>query len=520
MKTFRTILFAALTLCAAMTVSCSKENSMPVQDQQGTISVEVNGILGEYSTVDDTKAGLASNIRVKWAAGDMVYAFDGATCLGSLTVSLKDGKDYYAVLSGELSVPQAGTEKISLVYSNAFSAVPAKDAAAADVTIDLTSQTASDSPDNVKFAVSGTLDYSSGTPAICNEVVDFNPATSIIRLNCSGLEASTAITSATLKGAGNKCKLTFAKAAAPAVSGMTDADIALSCSSEFTANAKGTKTIYVAIAPNTAITEQVFKAVQGKNYKCSLGNNVFSAAKSINAVCPMWCPSDGVLSGNFSVSSTKQVQFSRGNLRATYNGSEYTWGFAYNQYDYIGNASGNTTIDSQTSGAVVDLFGWSTTSTYFGISTSLLGGYSGDFVNWGKIIGDGSTWRTLTEREWSYLLKTRTNASSLCKDHVSVCGKDNCVIVAPDDFVGTIADSYDASSWLTAEAAGLICLPPAGCRQGYTLYDVGKFGFYWSSSASGVTKAYNVFFSNMATPNTDIALRHYGSAVRLVTDVE
>ena len=518
MKTFRTILFAALALCAAVTVSCSKEDSMPVQGQQGTINVEVNGILGEYSTVDDTKAGLASNIRVKWAAGDVVYAFDGATCLGSLTVSLKDGKDYYAVLSGELSVPQAGTEKISLVYSNAFSAAPVKDAAATDVTIDLSSQTASDSPDNVKFAVCGTLDYSSGTPAISDEIVDFTPATSIIRLNCSGLEASIAITSATLKGAGNKCKLSFAKDGPPRVAGTTDADITLDCTG-ISASAKGTKTVYVAIAPNATAAEQVLEVEQGKKYEYSLGSNVFSAAESINAVCPVQRLLDGALSGKFSVTAIRQVRFSKGNLQATYDGSKYTWGFAANQYDYIGDAAGNTTIDSQTSGAVVDLFGWSTSATNFGISTSEYDAdYSGDFVDWGKNIDNKGTWRTLSNDEWTYLFKTRPNASKLYKYGVTVCGKTNCVIIAPDGYTETIAASYDTTTWPVAEAAGLVCLPAAGSRDGSNVRYVGDDGYYWSSSAGGSSHAYLVYLDSSNVSPGYYGFRYNGGSVRLIAE--
>ena len=519
MKKFRTILFAALALCAAMTVSCSKENSLAVQDQQGTINVEVSGILGEYSTVDDTKAGLASNIRVKWAAGDVVYAFDGATCLGSLTVSLKDGKDYYAVLSGELSTPQAGTEKISLVYSNAFSAAPVKDAAATDMTIDLSSQTASDSPDNVKFAVYGTLDYSSGTPAISDEIVDFTPATSIIRLNCSGLGASATISSATLKGAGNKCKLSFAKDGPPRVSGTTDADITLDCTG-ISASAKGTKTVYVAIAPNATAAEQVLEVEQGKKYEYSLGSNVFSAAESINAVCPMDVPvPDGALSGKFSVTAIRKVRFSKGNLQATYDGSKYSWSFAANQYDYVGNAAGNTTIDSQTSGAVVDLFGWSTSATNFGISTSEYDAdYSGDFVDWGKNIDNKGTWRTLSNDEWTYLFKTRTNASKLYKYGVTVCGKTNCVIIAPDGYTETIAASYDTTTWPVAEAAGLVCLPAAGRRDGSSVHNVGHYGYYWSSSAYGSDNAYYVSFGSNFVYPANYNGRNYGYYVRLIAE--
>ena len=43
---------------------------------------------------------------------------------------------------------------------------------------------------------------------------------------------------------------------------------------------------------------------------------------------------DGVLPGLFSVSATRQVRFSQGNLQ--YQASTNTWRFAEHQYDYVG----------------------------------------------------------------------------------------------------------------------------------------------------------------------------------------
>ena len=61
----------------------------------------------------------------------------------------------------------------------------------------------------------------------------------------------------------------------------------------------------------------------------------------------------GLLAGKFSVSATKQVQFSQGNLQ--YNSSEatYKWRFAEHQYDYVGAWNTSTWVD---------LFGWGTWS--------------------------------------------------------------------------------------------------------------------------------------------------------------
>ena len=92
-----------------------------------------------------------------------------------------------------------------------------------------------------------------------------------------------------------------------------------------------------------------------------------------------------------------------------YTQSTNTWSFAENQYDYLGEA--NIAIDADVLADKVDLFGWSTSATNFGVSTSLSSSdYSGSFVDWGinKIGNDApNTWRTLTKDEWDYLLTYR-----------------------------------------------------------------------------------------------------------------
>jgi len=63
---------------------------------------------------------------------------------------------------------------------------------------------------------------------------------------------------------------------------------------------------------------------------------------------------NGKLPGSFSVSATKKVCFSQGNLQ--YQGSTNSWRFATHQYDFIGNAAGNT-APSESQTEWMDLFG-------------------------------------------------------------------------------------------------------------------------------------------------------------------
>ncbi len=143
---------------------------------------------------------------------------------------------------------------------------------------------------------------------------------------------------------------------------------------------------------------------------------------------------EGLLNGKFSISATNQVYFSQGNLQATYNGSAWSWAFATNQWDYIGNAEGNTKLTATTpfvsdytgTSTTVDLFGWvGASSTWegaaqYGITSSTedsggADGY-GNIVSeslksdWGTLaITNGGNaanngWRTLTIDEWEWIL--------------------------------------------------------------------------------------------------------------------
>ena len=114
---------------------------------------------------------------------------------------------------------------------------------------------------------------------------------------------------------------------------------------------------------------------------------------------------DGLLPGKFSVSPAQQVQFSQGNLQ--YQESTNTWRFAERQYDVFG-SNNNVAIKSD---GWIDMFGWGT-----GSNPTALENY--DFVDWGvNIISNGGkkarSWRTLTIKEWDYLLNGRSNADRL-----------------------------------------------------------------------------------------------------------
>lgn len=254
---------------------------------------------------------------------------------------------------------------------------------------------------------------------------------------------------------------------------------------------------------------------------------------------------EGVLSGLFSVSPTKQVRFSQGNLQ--YTQSTDTWAFAVNQYDIIG--KGNR-VDSVLADKI-DLFGWSgsTGAAKWGISTSYDDeDYSGDFKDWGQnAISNGGNkanqWRTLTYDEWYYLLDTRANASTLkgvARINLNADGSEyaNGLILLPDNWTAPAGISFKSGfasewsvqayadyqtftleEWSKLESAGVVFLPASGFCYGTDVDYVGNSGDYWSATPYDESSAwYLYFYSDEAYMSH--STRYNGQAVRLVQDAK
>ena len=268
---------------------------------------------------------------------------------------------------------------------------------------------------------------------------------------------------------------------------------------------------------------------------CSDGNVI--KVDSISMVAPeepeQPDPSAGI--GVFSVSADKQVTFSKGNLQ--YHPANDEWRFAESQLDYIGDANSNC---SSTYNGWLDLFGWSTGATNFGVSTSTdwENDYLGSFVDWGtNQIGTDApnTWRTLSYDEWDYLLNTRTNASVL-KGVAQVNGV-NGLILLPDNWVCpegitfksgfhssygveyyAAYQTFTAEQWSKLESAGAVFLPAAGYRYGSNVDFVQIFGIYWSATEFN---SYNAYYLNFYSDEAYMydGNRDYGLSVRLVKDL-
>lgn len=237
----------------------------------------------------------------------------------------------------------------------------------------------------------------------------------------------------------------------------------------------------------------------------------------------------------FSISKTKQILFSSGNLQ--YKASTNTWRFAPNQYDYIG--ASNANISSSYTGWI-DLFGWGTGNNPTNKSTSN-SNYS-TFVDWGnKKIGNdpAGTWRTLTYDEWYYLRYTRPNAGKLCG--IANVNSVNGLIILPDNWVCPSGvtfksgfhsnenldnyatyQSFKGNTWERMEQAGAVFLPNAGYRYNTTVDGYQEIGYYWLSTEYEVDGSYYpLIFCIGSTEWKEYyeEERYCGMSVRLVKDL-
>ena len=312
--------------------------------------------------------------------------------------------------------------------------------------------------------------------------------------------------------------------------------------------ATGTKLV-ASSAGTGSFTCTMTGLVAGNYYVCAFATNGQGTSYGSEKTFSYNPPPTGAINGIFSVSSSKKVYFSRGNLQ--YRASDGRWRFAEHQYDYIGDANSNI---SSTYSNYIDLFGWGTSgwnsgavgyqpwstsesySDYYpggSYTNNLTGSYAN--ADWGvynAIYNGGNQagqWRTLTKDEWVYVFQDRNNASSKYGHGKvnGVCG----MILLPDSWTlpsglsftagnSSWANSYTADQWAQMEANGAVFLPAAGYRYGTSVSGVGSYGGYWSASYGNSNGARHVYFNGTSLYTVSYNYRCYGQGVRLVCPAE
>ena len=289
---------------------------------------------------------------------------------------------------------------------------------------------------------------------------------------------------------------------------------------------------------------------------------VFEATENLDLVANFAeiSQTSNTLTGKFSVGEYKYAEFATGNLQYT-NG---TWGFAKQQYQYVGEA--NINVGDLTFTGTIDMFGWSTSETNYGVDPRNENVYyDGAFVDWGTIAELGEGWSTLSADQWKYLLNTRTNAKNL--KQIARVGSVVGIMLFPDNWSAPLTvtaqrdsyfdvdiHNYTLEQWAELEEAGALFLPAAGRRAGgygntinkdqeeetnpenlngghYKHYDNGNiYCYYWTSTINESTKDVSYLHNIQALGGDKYTIGtgavwgekgRYGQSVRLakVTDI-
>lgn len=542
MKTKKFLSMAALALVGAMMIGCSNDDNYQQPENQSK-SVTLTTTIG----LDDggtTRALTETGVKT-FADGEtmaVIYKNNSGNTVKAVSEPLDGSGDLAdggkkATFTFTLDDPDR-TQNVTYIYPAAM---------AGETDVDYT---------KLNSQTGGTLDDLGSKYDLCTKSGAWNG----VDLPTLTLENQLAILAVTLKNSDGSSEITSTITSMTVNDGTNNYAVTRSAAAG---------PIYVAIRPTASAAIDV-TATNGTNYYIkSLTGKTYARNNGYNVSWKMTALPEGALPGKFTINAGgNKVRFSKGNLQAVFAsaGSSRTWKFATNQWDYIGSAAANTSINGSGSVSVagtVDLFGWvgTSSSSYnnYGIWNNTTANDYGNTKNeslkndWGHnaITNGGNTadmWRTLTREEWGYMLSTRSGATvngsnnvrfakaTIRTDATGVKGlllfPDGATFDASEASWGKLNDGYEkytttctAAQWTALEAKGCVFLPAAGNRTGTTVSDAGNAGAYWSATGSDSNASYSnrVSFGQTSWSNPQNGAQQqktYGHSVRLVRTVE
>ena len=283
-RTFAAIGIAISSLVLTA-VSCTKDLNTSVDRSSSTTRLIVSASLPDYA--EATKGSIEKNIRVKWADGDVVYVYDNANCLGTLTAALENSNDRYAVLSG--TITSSSATKLTLVAASAglTPSVSTQDATlSSGITFDLSTQSLA--KDQAPYVVYAVIDNPTGTE-VSNIKTSFYFATSVINVNCTALKEGTAVSKVTLSEVNTVMTITPKADATPAITSDTKGTITREGAEGAalgTASSEGVLIFSVAVLDQTeTASRKIHVSQSGWPSSASFSAAALTKGTSYNTVC-------------------------------------------------------------------------------------------------------------------------------------------------------------------------------------------------------------------------------------------
>ena len=502
-------LFGMIAMAAAI-VACNKETAIQTAEQSAekTGGIKITATLAPKGDVTKAIAENESKLKTTWTVDEtlaILYEVSGTKYVADATITNVDGDTGAATISFTVEAGTPNNTSCTLVYPLAA----AKDdhSGVKEASEYLATQNGTLAANLDVRVGSGTIQTS--TPGL---TVSTQPAPqyAIFKFTTKSGETEISVNRLSVFIDGNEYVITPASAAS---------------------------TLTVALPPVTGSTVG-FTATGSDNkiYSCAKSSVTFVAEKYYQSVLKM---KEDVLGGAFSVSTTKKVRFSKGNL--TY--SSGTWYFLANSWEYNTNAATDNKVGK------VD------GSQHFNWGTVFQSGTSGESA----VISDittalGSGWSALSLAEWRYLLGYDGNNGGTQSSKRTVqwhyyamitstasigTGNKRYLLIFPDDFqesywnessMGTKPTSgfdgtsessaaYTESNFTAMQAAGIVILPAAGYRIDSSWNNVGNGGIYWSSTSYSTSGAYYLFFGSSSVYVSYNSKTYCYFPVRLVQNI-
>ena len=479
--------FAAIILAAVACTKAEPENNIIENNGQGIpFSARISG-----NTLTKALADAGSTLTATWAVNEEVALIynDGTAHKDVMRVeSITDG---VAFITGSLSGTPADNTDVTVIY-------PAS--AANGTTGEIKSNLLKTAQVGTLADIAANYDVRIGTGKLAVG------GTATFKSNVT-LANQFAIVKFTVKNDGSNIPVK------PLVVTINAVDYSIS-------PASATDVLYVALPAIDAKAVSFTATKDAVKYYCSKPSVTFAAGSFYRATLNM--SSQLGLPGQFSVSATKKVTFSQGNLQwfyggnthkiyedgndlindtYSYNGGVFT--FADHQWDICGdnNYGGYRSVDNiaahiddYTSTHRIDLFVYASSGKYVGYryvfhpffanrddhwpGASLRYGpddsdISKTFHDWGyfnAILNGGDKmgmWRTLTKSEWAYLMNERADATS--KRGFATVNGVRGIILLPDSWSG--ADITAVANLVTTDNSDAPAYDYAAAHWGDNTYD-------------------------------------------------